>query len=120
VTDGAAGAGRAVTSSGAAGGGVSGLSCAPTSKISPGPGWILVVGERGADCVKSFDSSSSETRRPALADSPRSVSSRWPSLPRTLLNSSCVSQVSSGRMRVMSSSTWTAPGNAYLRSSAKL
>ena len=64
----------------AAGGG-SGFSCAPRSKISPGPGWILVVGERGAACANSFDSSSSCTSRPAFADSPRSTTSRCASLP---------------------------------------
>ena len=76
----------------------------------PGPGCILVVGERGAACVKSFESSSSATRRPAFADSPRRTMSRVASLPRPVWNSNCVSQVSSGRMRVTSSSTCTVPG----------
>ena len=96
--------GGAVRSSGIACCGGSGFSCAPTSKISPGPGWIFVVGERGAACVNSLESSSSDTSLPALADSPRSVSSRCPSFPRTLRSSSCVSHVSSGSRCVMSSS----------------
>ncbi len=68
--------GGAVMSIGNAAGAGDGFSCAPTSKISPGPGCILVVGERGAAWVNNFESSSSETNRPALADSPRSVNSR--------------------------------------------
>jgi hypothetical protein len=106
------GGGGAVRSSGVACGG-GGFNCAPTSKISPGPGWIFVVGERGAACVNGFESSSSETSLPAFADSPRSVNSRWPSFPRTLRSSSCVSHVSSGSRCVMSSSACTVPGKAY-------
>ena len=49
------------------------FSCAPRSKISPGPGWILVVGPRCAACVNICDSSKSCTSWPALAVSPRSM-----------------------------------------------
>ena len=92
-------------------GGGSGFSCAPRSKISPGPGWILVVGERGAACSNSFDSSNSEMRRPAFALSPRTRISRCGSLPfAVLFISNCVSQVSSGRSLVTSSTDCSALG----------
>ncbi len=102
-------------------GGVRGFSCAPRSKISPGPGWILVVGPRCAACAKSCDSSSSCTSRPALAVSPRTSRSRCVSLPfARLFSSNCVSQVSSGSSLLTVSTTASALGNAYLRSSAVL
>ena len=111
--------GAAATSSGAGFG--SGRNCAARSKISPGPGWILVVGERGAACVNTFDSSNSVIRRPALPDSPRISSSRWVSLPRVwVFTSICVSHVSSGSSLVISSSTCTEDGKANLRSRGKL
>ena len=97
------------------------FNCAPRSKISPGPGWIFVVGERGAACSNTFESSSSDTSRPAFALSPRSTISRRASLPRAVVFiSSCVSHVSSGNSLVTSSTTCSAAGNAYLRCSAKL
>ncbi len=73
--------GVSATASASCGGAGRGLSCAPRSKISPGPGWILVVGPRWPDCAKSCDSSMSCTRRPAFNVSPRTRISRWISLP---------------------------------------
>ncbi len=99
----------------------SGFSCAPRSKISPGPGWIFVVGERGATCATIPVSSRTGIRRPAFADSPRITISRSRSRPLGSVRiSSWVSHVSSGSARVTVSSTRTIGGHAYLRSSAKL
>ena len=115
---GGAGAGASGPTSATIAGRASGFSCAPRSKTSPGPGWIFVVGERGATCVIIPVSSSTGISRPAFADSPRITISRSRSRPLGSVRiSSCVSHVSSGIARVTVSSTRTTGGYAYLRSS---
>ncbi len=126
-----AGAARAAAGTGATGvgssasamvwGSASGRTCTPMSKDSPGPGLSLVVGERGVAWPTSAAFSSSEMSLPAFADSPLRNTLRSTTFPRTVvLYSNWVSQVSSGKSRVISSSTRATPGVACLRSSAKL
>src|SRR5262249_55243985 len=67
----------------------------PRSNTSPGPGWSLVVGERSATCSTSLESSSRLMSLPPFADSPRRNTSRFTSLPFSVVFiSNCVIHVS--------------------------
>ena len=117
-----AGRPRRVSASCTGAGGGNGFSCAPRSKISPGPGLDLRRRRARRGLLNSFESSNSEMRRPALALSPRTTISRFGvlALRRVLHLELRQPRVVGQQLRSRRRPTAARSGNAYFFDSAKL